>query len=423
MKSLNVMESNQEHGSAPNPLVIYRAVGWVAGTYQPSLEKFEHGMLVTEDGQTIPTELHWRLRNYLNRNDSSYSTQSGWFNEPHRWTVYPQTDPLRFQLVVIKPLHSPSSSDAEKESDSGSRRPLDQFRMVGEIESVAGRTITIRIRRNERPPSWKKDHPSYQPFVLTVSGSLPLEAVGQIWDLEVRRSGSRLMVAAGRPYVPSPEDLAWHKKQKQPIAHSQRIKPSNHASSATVALSTSPTPQPPPSPGKIPDATVSDANASTTLTSGQMEVVVKLNQFPDDVQTVDNGWKEFVVDTGSGLVTITVKPKMFALLEQASQAYSEWVAAISGQMGEMTLTGFRLESPAIKVFERKAKGGFDSAEPTTTSDNSSPSLATESSPEPTVLTLLQQQGKETETRISTPASVNKKPNTASQRTDPPAATN
>lgn len=384
------MELNELEITESQLPVIYRAVGWVAGTYQPSAEKFEHGVLITEDGQTIPTELHWRLRNYLNRKHSLYNPNSGWFKEPHRWTVYPQTDPLRFQLVVIKPLHSPSSGEAEKDSDSGSRRPLDHFRMVGEIESVAGGTVNIRICRNEKPPSWKSDYSSYQPFVLTVSGSLPLEAVGQIWDLEVRRSGSRLVVAAGRPYVPSPEDLAWHKKHKQQKAHSQRIKPSNHASSATVALSTSSTPQPPPSPGKNPDATLSDANADTTLTSGQMEVVVKLNQFPDDVQTVDNGWKEFVVDTGSGLVTITVKPKVFAVLEQAHQAYPSWVAAISGQMGEMTLTGFRLESPAIKVFERKAK---DSSlpEPTRTSDNPSPSLATESKPEPTVPTLPQQQ--------------------------------
>jgi len=42
-----------------------------------------------------------------------------------------------------------------------------------------------------------------------------------------------------------------------------------------------------------------------------MEVVVKLNQFPDDV-TVDLGRLEFVVDTGEALVTITVKPKVFA---------------------------------------------------------------------------------------------------------------
>ncbi|MBW4641223.1 MAG: hypothetical protein KME05_24010 [Gloeocapsa sp. UFS-A4-WI-NPMV-4B04] len=95
--------------------------------------------------------------------------------------------------------------------------------------------------------------------------------------------------------------------------------------------------------------------ADAHLTTGKMEVVVKLNQFPDDVRTVAQGWKEFEVNTGDCMVTITVKAKAFAALEQAQQSYPSWVATISGFMGESTAVGFRLESPAIKVFEKKAK--------------------------------------------------------------------
>ena len=47
--------------------VLYTATGWVAGTYQPSPDKFYHGVLVTQDNQAIPAELHWRLRNQLKR--------------------------------------------------------------------------------------------------------------------------------------------------------------------------------------------------------------------------------------------------------------------------------------------------------------------------------------------------------------------
>ena len=111
------------------------------------------GWQVTEDCQTIFTQLHWRLRNYLNRKHSKSSTNSDWFNEPHRWTVYPHTDPLKFQLVVIKPLHSPLSGEAGKETESESRRPLDQFRMVGEIESVAGGTVNIQEHLLQQRPT------------------------------------------------------------------------------------------------------------------------------------------------------------------------------------------------------------------------------------------------------------------------------
>lgn len=70
--------------------VFYTAVGWVAGTYQPSSDKLYQGVLVTRDDQAIPAELHWRLRNQLKRKhpgyaeqpDFSLSQRGGWFIHP-----------------------------------------------------------------------------------------------------------------------------------------------------------------------------------------------------------------------------------------------------------------------------------------------------------------------------------------------------
>jgi hypothetical protein len=89
--------------------------------------------------------------------------------------------------------------------------------------------------------------------------------------------------------------------------------------------------------------------------SGKLELVLKINQFPEDTKTVQNGWKEFVVVCGEREVTVTVKPKVFAKLEEAKAKYPEWVAAISGQMGAMTEKGFVLDQPNIQVFEKKPK--------------------------------------------------------------------
>ncbi len=41
-----------EAKSTDNP-VLYTATGWVAGTYQPSPDRFYQGVLVTQDGQAI----------------------------------------------------------------------------------------------------------------------------------------------------------------------------------------------------------------------------------------------------------------------------------------------------------------------------------------------------------------------------------
>lgn len=98
-------------------------------------------------------------------------------------------------------------------------------------------------------------------------------------------------------------------------------------------------------------------------TPGKLELTIKINSFPADVKTVDNGWKQFDIDTGSQLVTLTVKPKVFKKLEQAQENYPQWVAAIAGQMGEKTDRGFVLKEPNIQVFERKPKEPSEAATP------------------------------------------------------------
>lgn len=90
-------------------------------------------------------------------------------------------------------------------------------------------------------------------------------------------------------------------------------------------------------------------------TSGKLELTIKINEFPEDIRTVENGWKEFNLDCDGHIVTIKVKPKVFKKLEQAQESYPMWVAAIAGKMGEPTSAGFMLDQPNIQTFERKPK--------------------------------------------------------------------
>ncbi len=101
-------------------------------------------------------------------------------------------------------------------------------------------------------------------------------------------------------------------------------------------------------------------------TSGKLELVIKINEFPANVQTLENGWKEFDILAGEQIVTVTLKPKVFKKLEQAQENYPQWVAEIAGQMGEKTDSGFVLKEPNIQVFEKKPKEPKE-ATPTVTS--------------------------------------------------------
>ncbi|WP_293127827.1 fertility inhibition FinO-like protein [Okeania sp. SIO1I7] len=85
-----------------------------------------------------------------------------------------------------------------------------------------------------------------------------------------------------------------------------------------------------------------------------MEIVLKFSELPLS-ETVENGWQYFELDAEGIIVSITVKPKVFKKLTQASENYPLWVAAISGKMGEKTENGFKLESPNIQTFEKKPK--------------------------------------------------------------------
>lgn len=90
-------------------------------------------------------------------------------------------------------------------------------------------------------------------------------------------------------------------------------------------------------------------------TPAKMELTIKINEFPAEVLTVENGWKQFELDCDGQIVTVKVKPKMFKKLEQARDNYPMWVAAIGGKMGQATANGFMLETPNIQAFERKPK--------------------------------------------------------------------
>jgi hypothetical protein len=97
--------------------------------------------------------------------------------------------------------------------------------------------------------------------------------------------------------------------------------------------------------------------------AGKMEILIKINEMPKEVKTVKDGWKEFAIEVGSGrTIGITVRPKMFKKLEEAQEKYPQWVATISGKMGQASSLGFLLEEPNIQVFEKKAKGSEEGQE-------------------------------------------------------------
>jgi len=90
------------------------------------------------------------------------------------------------------------------------------------------------------------------------------------------------------------------------------------------------------------------------MISGKLELTIKINELPQ-AKTVDNGWQQFEIDCDDRIVSITVKPKLWKKFTDAQENYPQWVAAITGKMGELSEKGFVLLEPNVQIFERKPK--------------------------------------------------------------------
>src|SRR5262249_8899679 len=76
------------------------------------------------------------------------------------------------------------------------------------------------------------------------------------------------------------------------------------------------------------------------MSTAKLKVILKVNELPRGVFTVQNGQRRFHLDCGGRAVTVTLKTKAWNKLEAAARDWPQWVASISGQMGASTEKGF-----------------------------------------------------------------------------------
>jgi len=310
---------------SPDFPTMYCCIGLVRGQYLPSSDAFTKGILLTEDGFKYPAVLLGKLGKFLQDNPRQ-------LNQSHIWSVYPRTRKeslmLFFQLVrVCRPL----DEKRQKVIAAG----VDYFSIRGVVMFKNDGKLGICIKRNQTPPVGEEKAQRWQPFIIVVNGFLPTAKCNQFWELDCYRDGERLVMEDARMI----QDALKHKEK---LKENSTTTNTEHSPKSSVFL---------------PSSSIVNAQpkGDTMPTPGKLEVTLKINEFPADAKIVNNGWKQFEIDTGGQIVTVTIKPKAFKKLEQAKENYPQWVAAISGQMGEKTETGFVLKEPNIQVFERKPK--------------------------------------------------------------------
>ena len=90
-----------------------------------------------------------------------------------------------------------------------------------------------------------------------------------------------------------------------------------------------------------------------SLVPAHLILTVKFSELPQPLP-VQDGIK-IGVQTGEGIVTAILPPKVWRTLERATQTYPQWVAALSGALERFADGEIALKHPTVQVFEKKAK--------------------------------------------------------------------
>ena len=194
---------------------------------------------------------------------------------------------------------------------------------------------------------------------------------GQYWKLEAELTGNRFAVlkadgpfdpprkaifcepsaapttVAPQPYIPKPAPIPKAKttEASQP-ATTEPIPPT----APTEAIPTSTATAVPLSPQQI----------LAMATPAKISLTCKLNQVPKHRELPDKQVEFFLNDGTDRIFTVRMKPKMFKKL--TDHGFEQWVAAISGDLGQNTETGFELLNAAVQIFQKKASADAQAAQ-------------------------------------------------------------
>lgn len=201
-----------------DPRLYYQAVGLVRGQYLPGKDSFSQGIFVTEDGFMAPANLLGAATSLLEKHEELLQGS-------HIWIVYPRTKlqppHLHFALRAIR--QPPLGKDLEIVHNN-----IDLFTVRGIVTYIDSKAdkFVVRVYRNVKPSDVPEQAKDDQLFLLTLVGTMPKEAYGQFWELQVHRQADRLILKEAKfiAQVFKPK-IETTKKRQPKKGNKQRKKP------------------------------------------------------------------------------------------------------------------------------------------------------------------------------------------------------
>lgn len=196
----------------PSDPMQYRAIGLVRGRYSTSDEQFTQGTLVAADQSELDAVLLGRIMSLVKNHLD--------LEQEHLWVVYPrigqQDGKLHLQIVGVwepeklcKELSATQTTLLDKQDE---QIEDGYFSIRGEVvyQSASDKHFFVKIKQ---APRKEADKPKY--FKLKLQGDLATKAVGQFWDLQVRRQTESLVLEKAEFVAVLPSKPKLRKKPRQ----------------------------------------------------------------------------------------------------------------------------------------------------------------------------------------------------------------
>jgi hypothetical protein len=197
----------------------YRAIGLILGKYVPSVEEFNQGTMLADDGAVIDAVILGRIMSLIKNHLD--------LEQSHLWVIYPrirkEDNKLHAQIMgvwdpqlVIKPLNQQPDSEQQLDEsksvndDPDSEKPAipsietlgipnTYFSIRGEViyQSRDTKEIFVKIRQ---APKKKTEEERY--FKIRLVGDLPQKLVGNFWDFDVVRVDNDLEIRSAQFVAP-----------------------------------------------------------------------------------------------------------------------------------------------------------------------------------------------------------------------------
>ncbi len=176
---------------------------------------------------------------------------------------------------------------------------------------------------------------------------------GKFWELEAEiRDGAFIVNRAEGPFAPPP-------RVKPPnLAHQKFGKGAKHQKTKPQFTSESP---------RIVKPQRVEAQVQATPLTAQeirkmaiptkIQVTCKISEVPP-CRELPSKEIEFFLADGDRILNVRMKAKQFSKLTQ--HGFEQWIAAISGELGPATESGFELVNASIQIFEKLSKPKRDS---------------------------------------------------------------